>query len=70
MNGSKTDPELLELLKKAKEWWENSTPEEKEVLIKKQREGYVRAEMSWPQPKFKMAGNVKVYDSMEDYYND
>ena len=46
------------------------TPEEREAMYKAQRESYVRAEMSWPKPKFKWINGVKVYDSIEDYHND
>jgi hypothetical protein len=46
------------------------TKEEIEEMFHKQREGYVRAEMSWPKPKFKWIDGVKVYESYEDYCND
>lgn len=39
-------------------------------MWKAQRDGYVRAEMSWPKAKFKWVNGVKVYDSFEDYCND
>lgn len=42
------DPELAKLLQKAKYWWATATEAEKEDMLRKQREGYVRAEMSWP----------------------
>lgn len=45
------------------------TPEEREAMHKAQRESFVRAEMGWPKPKFKMIDGVKVYDSYEDYCN-
>lgn len=46
------------------------TPEQQEAMWKAQRDGYVRAEMSWPKAKFKWVNGVKVYDSFEDYCND
>lgn len=41
------------------------TPEEREAMYAKQREGYVRAEMSWPKPKVTWVNGVKVYDSYD-----
>ena len=41
-------PELDALLAKAKEWMEKASPEEIEAMLRKQCEGYVKAEMSWP----------------------
>lgn len=58
-----TDPELLALLDRARN--HVMTPEELEA----QRQGYARAEASWPLGKFKMVNGVKVYDSYEDYCN-
>lgn len=42
------DPELVKLLQMAKDWWATATEAEKEEMLRKQREGYVRAEMAWP----------------------
>lgn len=64
------DPRLYELLRQAKEWWNNATPEQREAMLAKQREGYVKAELSWPKPKFHYENGVKVYESYEDYCND
>jgi hypothetical protein len=58
-----TDSKLLELLEKAAKI--KMTPEE----IEAQRRSYVAAEMSWPEPKFKMIDGVRVYESYEDYCN-
>jgi hypothetical protein len=41
-------PELDRLLKEAAEKWRVMTPAEQEGVLRVQREGYVRAEMSWP----------------------
>lgn len=41
-------PSLEELLKAAAKEWNSKSPEEKEAILKAQRDGYVRAEMSWP----------------------
>lgn len=63
-------PELEGLLRKAWEIVDAMTPEQKEEMYRKQRDSWVRAEMSWPKAKYKWIDGVKVYDSMEDYYND
>ena len=41
-------PELAELLERAVEKFNAMTPEDQEAMRRKQREGYVKAEMSWP----------------------
>lgn len=64
------NPTLNELLAKSRVWWDMATPEEKDAMLEAQRESYVRAEMSWPKPKFRWINGVKVYDSYEDYCND
>jgi len=43
------------------------TPEQKEKLHEEQATSFIRAEMDWPEPKFKWVDGVKVYDSYEDY---
>lgn len=45
------------------------TPEAREEMFRKQREGYAKAEASWPKPKFHYENGVKVYPSYEDYCN-
>lgn len=40
-------PKLEELLRRAREAEAKMTPEEREEMYRKQREGYVRAEMQW-----------------------
>lgn len=45
------------------------SPAEREAMFEEQKKSYVRAEMSWPKPKFKMVDGVKVYESYEDYCN-
>lgn len=52
----------------------NALPiEEQREHRRLQRESYVRAEMSWPEPKFEMqmidGVLTKVYASYEDYCN-
>ena len=64
-----TDDALVRLLAKARQKVDAMTDEEREAMLKTQREGYARAEASWPAPKFKMVDGVKVYDSYEDYCN-
>lgn len=39
--------DLTELLRKAKEQVERMSPEEREEMLRKQREGWVRSEMQW-----------------------
>jgi uncharacterized protein YdaT len=63
-------PELEALLQRARDWYKNASQEEIDAMIAKQREGYVRAEMSWPKAKYKWVDGVKVYESYEDYCND
>lgn len=65
-----TSPSLKELIDKAVADVKHMTPEEREAMIKAQRESYIRAEMNWPKSKFKYIDGVKVYDSYEDYCND
>lgn len=67
---SKMTPELEELLKKAKEAFEKMTSEEQIAMFKAQQESWVRGEMGWPEPKFKIVNGCKVYESYEDYCND
>lgn len=61
---------LDELLKQSAERVKAMSPEEREAMFKAQRDGWVRAEMSWPKPKFHWENGVKVYHSIEDYHND
>lgn len=61
---------LDDLLKRAKEAWNKMTPEQREKMLREQRESYVRAETSWPKPRFHYENGVKVYESYEDYCND
>lgn len=63
-------PELKQLLAQAHARYDAMTPEQQAAMWKQQRDGYVRAEMSWPKPKFRWINGVKVYDSFEDYCND
>lgn len=63
----KTDPELLVLLRKAREAVEAMSPEERAAMERAQRESWVRGEMGWPSPRYKWINGVKVYESYEDY---
>lgn len=63
------DPELARLLAESQAAYDAMTPEEQDEMWKAQREGYARAEASWPRPKFRIVDGVKVYDSYEDYCN-
>jgi hypothetical protein len=65
-----TDPELIRLLAEAVAKVKAMSPAEQEAMFKAQRESVVRAEMSWPKSNYKWINGVKVYDSLDDYYND
>ena len=60
-------PDLQELLRRANAKVAAMTPEEKEAMRRAQRDSWVRAEMGWPNPKYKWVNGVKVYESYEDY---
>lgn len=60
-------PELQEKLKRAAAKVAVMTREERKAMLAEQRDSWVRAEMSWPKPKYKWVNGVKVYDSYEDY---
>lgn len=64
------DPELLRLIEENKRRVDAMTPDEVEAMLREQRDGYARAEASWPKPKFEWIDGVKVYASYEDYCND
>lgn len=61
---------LDDLIEKSKERWAAMSAQEREEMLKAQRESWVRAEMDWPKPKFHWEGVTKVYESYEDYCND
>ncbi len=61
--------DLEKLLRAAREAVDRMTPEERAEMWRQQVKGVVRAEMSWPAPKYKFVNGVKVYDSYEDYCN-
>lgn len=63
------DAELAELLEQSAAKVAAMSPDEKAAMLEAQRASYVRAEMNWPKPKFKMVNGVKVYASYEDYLN-
>lgn len=65
-----TERDLSKLFAEAKRRTDAMTPEERTEMYRQQREGYARAEASWPKPKFRMVDGVKVYDSYADYCND
>lgn len=62
--------ELEELFAKARAKVAAMTPAEREAMFAQQREGYARAEASWPKPAYEWINGVKVYASYEDYCND
>lgn len=64
-----TEDELKALVKAANNRFNALTLEQQEAHRQAQRESWVRGEMDWPKPRFKMVNGVKVYDSYEDYCN-
>ena len=62
--------DFKKLVEEAAARYQAMTPEQQAVMWRQQREGYARAEASWPQPRFKWVDGVKVYESYEDYCND
>lgn len=65
-----TDPQLVKLLEEAAKRVAAMPLAEREAMFKQQRDGWVRAEMSWPKAKYRWINGVKIYDSYEDYCND
>lgn len=65
-----TEQEFTVLLAEANRRYAAMTEEEQVAMWQAQREGYARAEASWPKPKFHYEKGVKVYASYEDYCND
>ena len=67
------DAKLTELLADAQKRYDAMTPEQQAAMWKAQRDGYVKAEMSWPKPNFhwevRNGVRTKVYHSMEDFHN-
>jgi hypothetical protein len=61
---------LEQLIKEAQAKFDALTPEQQAEHRRLQKESYVRAEMSWPKPKYHWENGVKVYHSFEDYCND
>ncbi len=64
-----TVSDLDKLLNQAVEACNAMTPAEREKMHDEQRKSWVRGEIVWPEPKFKMIDGVKVYESYEDYCN-
>ena len=64
------DDELKALLERSKALVDAMAAAEREAIYAQQREGCVRAEASWPKPKYEWVNGVKVYASFEDYCND
>lgn len=65
-----TEEELKSLVSEAMKRTARMTPEEREAMFKRQREGYAKAEASWPKAKFHWVNGTKVFESYEDYCND
>lgn len=65
-----TREELDKLVKESIARFNALPVEEQQKIRQQQRDGYVKAEMSWPKPKYHWENGIKVYDSLDDYYND
>lgn len=61
--------DLTKLMEEAQARYDAMSPEEQEAMWRQQRDGYARAEASWPKPKFEWIDGVKIYASFEDYCN-
>lgn len=61
---------LAALLEQSRREVAKMTPDEIDAMVRRQIEGVVRAEMSWPKPRYEWVGGVKVYAGYEDYVND
>lgn len=61
--------DLERLLAEAKAKVARMSREEYEAMLATQRDGYAKAEASWPKPRFRWENGVKVYESYEDYCN-
>lgn len=61
--------ELSRLIKESIARFEALPPEQQKAMRDAQRESWVRAELSWPKPRFKYENGVKVYESYSDYCN-
>lgn len=55
------------LLKEAVASFNAMSSEAQADMLRRQRESYVRAEMSWPAPKYRWENGAKVYESYADY---
>lgn len=64
------DEDLDRKLREAVTWFKALSPEAQAEHCRAQRESWVRAEMSWPAPKFEWINGVKVYALYEDCCND
>jgi hypothetical protein len=62
--------DLDQLIEESKRRVAAMTPEEREQMYEEQRQSWVRAEASWPKPRFRWVNGAKVYASYEDYVND
>lgn len=64
------NPELTRLLRESVKKVEAMSPDELEEMLRKQRDGYVKAEMSWPRSRRHVDkhGNI-VFESYEDFLN-
>lgn len=71
-----TEKELKDLIKELKDLIAESeacyaamSPVEQQATSETQRQDYIKAEASWPRPKFKVVNGIKVYTSYADYCN-
>ena len=63
-------PELDAALAEAHRRVEAMTDAERAAMYEAQRASFVRGEMGWPKPKYRIENGVKIYASYEDYCHD
>ena len=62
-----TSDELLALIEESRKKVAAMSQQERDEMMRKQCEGWGRAEASWPKPKYIWINGTKVYESYEDY---
>ena len=57
-------PELTELLRKSKDWWDNASIGEKAAMKRAQRKSWVIGEMMLEHPEMTRERAEEIYDSL------
>lgn len=58
------NPELIELLRKSKEWWDSATVEQKAAMKRAQRKSWVIGEMMLEHPEMTRERAEELYESL------